>query len=594
MTFLSPDPDRRLAGDAARRGVWGIGRGWRVATVLGTALALGVGLLGAAPAQAKKKDEPRAIVSGWLPYWTTSASIASMTKNADLLQEVSPFWYTLKPSANGKQAVVGSNISDSSKAAVKSAAAQSGIALWPTFTDSFPARKLSTILGKPKKRAKLVDRMVTLAVNEGYQGLDLDLEKFAFSDGSSTWATTKPRWIAFVKDLGDALHARGLKLAATTPPMCDMAGRCGDTKGYWVYAWKEIGPSIDRLRIMAYDYSWDSPGPIGPYPWTEAIVKYAVTQVPSGKVQIGVATYGRDWATGIQGSCPAGASTAKSTFDSVTVPSRLAARGLTAADVQWDDTYKESYFTYGVKYSSGSKSCVVNRVAWYGDSRAVAARATLVAKYQIAGIVTWTIGGEDPAQWDRLRAYAKGIAPAPTEAKATVSSTVAYGKKTTVTVTARSQGVAVSGASVVLQFKNAAGGAWQRIGSGTTAASGSAAWSPVVTASGTYRVLVADTFEREGATAKASVTVRPVLTPKAASVSVNARGKAKIKAKLRPNAGQQVVVQRQASGRWKAYVIATIGGAGNAKAKVPAGTYRFKSKAGARTAKAVSGPIAVH
>ena len=103
-------------------------------------------------------------------------------------------------------------------------------------------------MSKPKKRAKLVDRMVTLAVAEGYAGLDLDFEKFAFSDGSSTWATTRPNWVTFVKELGTALHAQGKELAATTPPLCSMGGACGTRNGYWVYDWKGIAPYVDRLR----------------------------------------------------------------------------------------------------------------------------------------------------------------------------------------------------------------------------------------------------------------------------------------------------------------------------------------------------------
>lgn len=597
MTCPPRDLTARPAADGARQGGPRRRGRLRVAAVAATVLAVGAGLLAAAPAQAKKKDEPRAIVSGWLPYWTTAASIASMTENADLLQEVSPFWYTLRLSANGKQAVIGSNVSSTDLAAVKTVAAQVGVPLWPSFTDSLPAGGLSKIMGKPKKRTKLVDRIVANTVANGFAGVDLDLEKFAFSDGSSSWATTKPRWVAFVAQLGAALHAEGLKLSATTPPLCDMAGSCGPTKGYWVYAWKEIGPYIDRLRVMAYDYSWSSPGPIGPYPWTEAIVRYAVTQVPSGKVQIGVPTYGRDWvarkANGkydASAGCSSSILTSRSTFDAVTVPSRLAAAGLSAADVQWDDTMKESFYTYRKTYSS---SCTVTRVAWYGDARAVAARAALVAKYQIAGIVTWTIGGEDPAQWDRLRAYAKGIAPAPTGARASAPEKVTYGQRARVSVSTQSQGLPVAGASAVLEWKSASGGGWQRLATGTTSSAGTATWSPVVTASGTYRVRVAGAWDRESATARASVTVRPVLRPTATTVSVGSSGRAKLKSRVTPYAGQRVVVQRQSGGGWHAYATARIGGAGKAKAKVGVGTYRFVAKASARTARAVSSAVRV-
>jgi len=55
---------------------------------------------------------------------------------------------------------------------------------------------------------------------------------------------------------------------------------------------------------MAYDFSTTSPGPIGPLPWSEDAVKYAVTQIPASKVFLGIPGYGRDWITKVEGVCP--------------------------------------------------------------------------------------------------------------------------------------------------------------------------------------------------------------------------------------------------------------------------------------------------
>jgi hypothetical protein len=47
------------------------------------------------------------------------------------------------------------------------------------------------------------------------------------------------------------------------------------------------------FRIMAYDYTVQSVGPIAPMDWVRANVEYAVTVMDPAKLQIGVPTYGR-------------------------------------------------------------------------------------------------------------------------------------------------------------------------------------------------------------------------------------------------------------------------------------------------------------
>ena len=40
--------------------------------------------------------QPRKILSGWIPYYSMKTSLPSAILNADLIQQVSPFWYSLK------------------------------------------------------------------------------------------------------------------------------------------------------------------------------------------------------------------------------------------------------------------------------------------------------------------------------------------------------------------------------------------------------------------------------------------------------------------------------------------------------------------
>ena len=176
--------------------------------------------------------------------------------------------------------------------------------LIPAVRDGMPAHGMAAVLADPAQRAAHVSALVNLAVANGYAGIDLDYEQFAFADGTSSWAATRPLWVQFISELGPALHARAKLLTVTTPPIYNGSGAPGS--GYWVYDWGGIAPFIDRLRIMSYEFSSSSPGPMAPLWWVQQIVAHAVTVVPPSKVQVGVPAYGRNFVAGVTGTCPSG------------------------------------------------------------------------------------------------------------------------------------------------------------------------------------------------------------------------------------------------------------------------------------------------
>jgi spore germination protein YaaH len=172
----------------------------------------------------------------------------------------------------------------------------------PTITDGTDKLMLANLISKPVSRKQVVDAIVATVASQNYDGIDLDFEGFAFIDPNTTWKSTAPNWVLFIKELSAALHAKKKLLSVTTPYLFDPAEK---QKGYFVYSWAGIAPYIDRLRIMTYDYSTTRPGPIGPLAWTEKTVKYAVSIMPASKVFVGLPGYGKDWVTKVEGVCPA-------------------------------------------------------------------------------------------------------------------------------------------------------------------------------------------------------------------------------------------------------------------------------------------------
>jgi len=419
---------------------------------------------------------PRRIVTGWLPYWTTAASLSTLTANAKLFGEVSPFWYgAFWDSAKASTKIVNQTYDVSIPTVVAQVHAL-GVKIVPTVVDDTRAGQLSTLLSTAAGRTHHVAQLLALVMANGFDGVDLDYENFAFADGEASWNATRPRWDAFIQALATALHAQGKMLTVDIPPMYS------DTSGYWVYDYRGIAPWVDRVRIMAYDYSFSSPGPIAPFAWVAQVVAFAVTRIPAGKVQIGVPSYGYDWRTTTTGTCPtltesgtalpattsgnlAWARGSKHEFDarwsSWYLTSMLPGMGVHPPDPVWDPVTREKHFTYqitfrgGVRASTGnvvSASCSIARTVWYDDAAAAQARATLVNTYHVSGIAEWTLGGEDLGQWAGLTSYATSIAAVPSVVTATAPALVMAGQSATVTGSVVLHGVPVTGTRVAVRY----------------------------------------------------------------------------------------------------------------------------------------------
>ncbi len=253
---------------------------------------------------------PNGFISGWVPYWNASQGRAAYTTPAatPMFKDISPFFYSAQ--VDGTIALVGS--ATQLKTTVDTAQAR-GIKVLPSITDGSGKWIMATvILANTTSRAQHIQNIVDLVNSHGFDGIDLDYEGFAFTDGTASWSTTQPVWVAFVTELAAALHANGKLLSVTIPPTWLDANV---VRGYPVYAPQEIGAVADRVRLMVYDWSVANPGPISPMSWLNKVIAYNDPIVPNDKLQLGVPAYGRNWGRKVKASeiCPDGALNTTST-----------------------------------------------------------------------------------------------------------------------------------------------------------------------------------------------------------------------------------------------------------------------------------------
>ena len=519
--------------------------------------------------QAHSANQPRKILTGWIPYYSMKTSLPAALNNADLIKEVMPFWYTLKFNGKTKEAFVSDlyvrgnpSIPIANPLAAMRAA---GFLIIPTITDGTEKLVLSNLLANPTSRTQIAKTLHSYVMVNNFDGIDLDFEGFAFVDGNSTWAKTAPGWVALVKELSALLRADNKLLSVSTPYNFNPAER---QKGYTVYAWPQIAPFIDRLRIMTYDYSVSKVGPIGPLAWTEKTVAYAASIMPASKVYLGLAGYGRDWVTKVDGVCPAPfANAIKVGAKAATFVMRDAAALAASYKVTpvFDAKFGEATFTYTKSYEGTtadgrSTLCTATRTAWYQNAQSYKLRSELVAKYKLGGVTAWTLGMEEPLAMEAIRQTALGISPVKVVSALTVDKTAAlYGNSVSISAQLNLEDKSpAANLPLRIEGKSANDATWRVLGSAVTGVDGRFTTPILLGKATSIRIATDGTWERaESLSNEISVLIDRTISISAPG-TVKANSSFAIDGVVRPrSAGAQVSLMKFSAGVWKKVAIAT-------------------------------------
>jgi spore germination protein YaaH len=407
-----------------------------LSVVVAAVTAATVGL--SAPAGAEQ------VFGGWFGNWQPPATVkARVAGGSGVLTDVAVFAWSFDGRGNPVCALTFHSGCVPRSAATpyqspqlgKSLRSVSGPRRWASYIDldSSRAGQLAALMKDESQRDAMTTKVTDFAVSSGVDGVDLDWENFAFNDGSGTWASTRPAFVATVKQLAAKLHVQDKLLSVTVPAGAHPFTPSGTPKpgsGYTVYAWSQIADDIDRLNLMTYDYSYNTPGPIGPNPWAEQVVRSAVAQVGAdnaGKVVVGAPLYGKVWpsrsATGglvTTGACPANWRS-KGTPDtfSVTPPQARALAAEHGTSPGFDKSSSEYTFRYSEaqagRYTATvgrkkhrhrvtrTRTCQVQRTVWFSDGRSLIDRGRMAATLDIGGVFIWNLGSITSAM---VRSYA--------------------------------------------------------------------------------------------------------------------------------------------------------------------------------------------
>ena len=313
-------------------------------------------------------EREAAKVIGYVPYWDQARGFATVRRHPSLFDEVSPMWYSLD--AAGRVVLTDPENTVVDPRMVRFMQAK-GIKVIPTIADlrngAWHPEAVRSMLHDPKRRQAHVRGIANLVSTKHYDGVDVDYEALEASDRTA--------YSTFLRELATALHADGKMLSSTVHPKLSDAGDDGRNAAQ---DFRAIGAAVDEVRVMTYDYHWETspPGPVAPADWVRSVIVWTVSQIPSTKVVLGAVLLGYDWVRGVG-----------STVDYLQAMS-LARTHHAPLVRSRDGTPSFSYILRGQRHA-----------VWFEDATSLRAKLDLVSRYHLRGVFFWRLGGEDPAVW---------------------------------------------------------------------------------------------------------------------------------------------------------------------------------------------------
>ena len=201
----------------------------------------------------------------------------------------------------------------------------------------------------------------------GYAGLDVDFE---YLSGELAAA-----YAAFLGRLQRLLGSQGWFVWAALAPKTSSSQRGLLYEGH---SYAAVGAAVDAVLLMTYEWGYTAGPPmaVAPLPNVRAVLDYAVTEIPPGKIFLGIPNYGYDWPLPFE----PGVTRAQSISNQRAIELAIAY----GVAIEYDETAQAPFF----HYTDGGGT--VHEV-WFEDARSMDAKLRLIAEYGFRGAGFWNL-----------------------------------------------------------------------------------------------------------------------------------------------------------------------------------------------------------
>jgi spore germination protein len=319
------------------------------------------------------RPQPALVVAS-LPYWNIVQGTGEVLAHRAAVNEVSPWMYGL---AGNDKIMLDPGIDSPTLTRALDRLRAEGLPIVPTLANvnpqgSWSYQPVASMLHSPALMTRQVAAIVSLVEQHSYAGIDIDYEDLQAGD--------RQAFTTFVTRLAAALHAKGKILSVA---LFAKASDAGYAPRNVAQDYAAIGRVADQVRLMGYDYHWNSSpaGPIAPVDWIRAVLRYAKTQIPASKIILGVPFYGYDW-VGDHGT-------------SVTWMQAVQLAKEHHATIHYDAASQAPWFDYTAPDG--------RHTVWFENAASSRAKFGVAQQAGIGGVYLWMYGNGEPGAWSALR-----------------------------------------------------------------------------------------------------------------------------------------------------------------------------------------------
>lgn len=235
------------------------------------------------------------------------------------------------------------------------------------------------VLNDQAVQDRVIGETVETIRRKRYGGLDVDFEYVPAED--------KYRLAEFIQRLRDNLNPMGYEVFAALA-----AKASADQPGILVegHDYRAVGAAADGVLLMTYEwgYRYGPPMAIAPIGNVRQVLDYAVTEMPPGKIFLGVPNYGYDWPLPFrQGETEA---------RSISNVEAVALAAENGAEIRYDSASQAPNFYYTKDGAA--------HVVWFDDAKSIRAKLELAAEYGLRGAGYWNLMRPFPENWSVLNA----------------------------------------------------------------------------------------------------------------------------------------------------------------------------------------------
>lgn len=269
---------------------------------------------------------------------------------------MSPTWFSLKEDLT---------IENRGNLAYTDSVHERGMEVWAMFDNNFKTAVAEKGLQRSSTRQRLIKELLEMCKELNVDGINVDFEEINVA--------TRDNYTQFIRELYPIFSAEGLVVSVDVVPRIFTDERDN-------YDRKGLAEAADYIMLMTYDQYWSSSpeaGSVAEYSWVENNLNSLFRDIPMEKFIYTVPLYTRVWLENKNGG-----------LESQTVSMEVANKFVTEnnVDLEWDEKAKQ----YVGKKDLGDRIGYV----WIEDAKSIREKASLIQKYDMAGIASWRLGYE--------------------------------------------------------------------------------------------------------------------------------------------------------------------------------------------------------